>query len=50
VGQNSTNFGLIFARKTLISIDPPPREDYDEDDLIGAMEFNKRNKVNPYGA
>jgi len=43
--------GLRYLRDSgWISIDPPPREDYDEDDVIDAMEFNKRNKVNPYGA
>ena len=43
--------GLRYLRDAgWISIDPPPREDYDEDDYIDAMEFNKRNKVNPYGA
>ena len=43
--------GLRYLRDAgWISIDPPPREDYDEDDLIDAMEFNKRQNVNPYGA
>ena len=41
--------GLRYLRDAgWISIDPPPREDYDEDDLIDAMEFNKLNKGNPY--
>lgn len=31
-----------------ISIDIPPREDYDEDDLIDAEEYNKKSKGNPY--
>jgi len=43
--------GLRYLRDAgWISIDPPPRDDYDEDDYIDAMEFNKRTKVNPYGA
>ena len=31
-----------------ISIDIPPREDYDEDDIIDAEEFNKKSRTNPY--
>ena len=43
--------GLRYLRDAgWISIDAPPRDDYDEDDVIDAMEFNKRQKVNPYGA
>jgi hypothetical protein len=31
-----------------ISIDAPPRDDYDDDDIFDAEEYNKRKKGNPY--
>lgn len=43
--------GLRYMRDAgWISIDAPPREDYDEDDIYDADEFNKRaqGKINPY--
>ena len=43
--------GLRYLRDAgWISIDAPPREDYDEDDIFDADEYNKRaqGKVNPY--
>jgi phage terminase large subunit-like protein len=43
--------GLRYLRDAgWISIDAPPREDYDEDDIYDADEYNKRaqGKVNPY--
>jgi len=43
--------GLRYLRDAgWISIDAPPRDDYDEDDIYDADEYNKRAnaKVNPY--
>jgi predicted phage terminase large subunit-like protein len=41
--------GLRYLRDSgWISIDAPPREDYDEDDIYDAEEFNQRRKGNPY--
>jgi predicted phage terminase large subunit-like protein len=43
--------GLRYLRDAgWISIDAPPRDDYDDDDIYDADEFNKRaqGKVNPY--
>ena len=43
--------GLRYLRDAgWISIDAPPRDDYDEDDIYDAEEFNKRaqGKINPY--
>ena len=43
--------GLRYLRDAgWISIDAPPREDYDEDDIFDADEYNARarGKVNPY--
>jgi predicted phage terminase large subunit-like protein len=43
--------GLRYLRDAgWISIDAPPRDEYDEDDIYDADEFNKRaqGKVNPY--
>jgi hypothetical protein len=41
--------GLRYMRDAgWISIDAPPREDYDEDDIYDAEEYNRRAKVNPY--
>ena len=43
--------GLRYLRDAgWISIDAPPRDDYDEDDIYDADEYNKRaqGKVNPY--
>lgn len=33
-----------------LSIDPPPRDDYDADDIFDAEEHNKKRKGNPYAA
>lgn len=43
--------GLRYLRDAgWISIDAPPRDDYDEDDIYDADEYNKRaqGKINPY--
>jgi hypothetical protein len=43
--------GLRYMRDAgWISIDAPPRDDYDEDDIYDADEYNQkaRAKVNPY--
>jgi phage terminase large subunit-like protein len=43
--------GLRYLRDSgWISIDIPPREDYDDDDIFDAEEFNKKSKGNPYAA
>jgi len=43
--------GLRYLRDAgWISIDPPPRDEYDPEDAIDAMEFNKKQRGNPYGA
>ena len=41
--------GLRYLRDGgWISIDPPPRDPYDGDDIFDADEYNKRQRVNPY--
>lgn len=41
--------GLRYLRDAgWISIDAPPRDDYDDDDIYDADEFNKKRHVNPY--
>jgi hypothetical protein len=41
--------GLRYLRDAgWISIDAPPREDYDEEDYIDAEGFNNAKKGNPY--
>ena len=41
--------GLRYLRDSgWISIDAPPRDDYDEEDLIDANDFNRGRHVNPY--
>ena len=45
--------GLRYMRDaSWISIDAPPREDYDEDDIFDADEYNQRARsmANPYSA
>jgi phage terminase large subunit-like protein len=43
--------GLRYLRDSgWISIDIPPREDYDDDDIFDADEHNKRQRGNPYAA
>jgi phage terminase large subunit-like protein len=43
--------GLRYMRDSgWISIDIPPREDYDDDDIFDADEHNKKSKGNPYAA
>ena len=43
--------GLRYLRDYgWISIDIPPRDDYDDDDIFDADEHNKKRKVNPYAA
>ena len=39
-----------YAFAGWISIDAPPRDDYDDDDIYDADEYNQRahGKVNPY--
>jgi len=42
--------GLRYLRDGgWISIDAPPRDDYDPEDVIDALDFNKRSQLtNPY--
>jgi phage terminase large subunit-like protein len=43
--------GLRYMRDSgWISIDIPPRDDYDDDDIFDADEHNKKSKGNPYAA
>jgi predicted phage terminase large subunit-like protein len=43
--------GLRYLRDSgWISIDPPPRDMYDDDDILDAEEVNQRHRVNPYAA
>lgn len=43
--------GLRYMRDAgWISIDIPPRDDYDDDDIFDADEHNKKSKGNPYAA
>jgi hypothetical protein len=43
--------GLRYLRDAgWISIDAPPRDDYDESDISDAEIYNKRSRTNPYAA
>jgi hypothetical protein len=41
--------GLRYLRDGgWISIDAPPRDPFDGDDILDAEEYNRRQRVNPY--
>jgi len=50
IAQRSSDRDLIKVLRTFASIDAPPRDDLDEDDIYDADEYNQRaqGKVNPY--
>ena len=50
IAQRKADRLLIDALMGIASIDAPPREDLDEDDIYDADEYNQRarGKINPY--
>ena len=50
IAQRKADRLLIDALMQFVSIDAPPREELDDDDIFDADEYNQRarGKVNPY--